>query len=240
MRKLRVLLAFAFFAFSVARVDAESILLMDLIDGDGSIVHGDKLFDNFGLEVVDTIGLGFPAIGTIVVEGITRNGEHGLRFTGSLSATGQPEGPSGFGIVLNYSVTSLDPKFLIHDLTIASGVTVQNGGVLLTEQAFGPDSLLLADASASAGGVFPTDPSVTEIIDHQEFGGDVSSIDVRSAFSLFGARTQFCSPCGSASISYIDQTFSQTQVVPEPGTFVLLCIGFAAVRCARLRRSHVA
>jgi len=241
MRKLQILFAVAFLGCSVAPVRAESILLLDLIAEDGQIVQGDKLFNNFDIQVASTTGLAFPAIGSIVVEGITRNGEHGLRFAGNLSATGQPEGPSGFGIVLNYSVTSLDPQFLIHDLTIASAVTVQNGGVLLTEQAFGPDSLLVADASASVGGVFPTDPGMTEISNHQVFSGDVASIDVRSTISLVGARSQFCSPCGSASIDYIDHTFSQTsqtQVIPEPGTFVLLSIGVAAAGRVR-RRRHV-
>ena len=232
MRHVRVILAFAVFVCSVAPGEAASLLLKDLITNNGALVQGDKLFNDFNIQIASTSGLAFPAIDTIAVEGITRNGEHGLRFAGSLSALGQPEGGSGWTIVLNYSVTSLDPLFLIHDLTIASSVTTRDGAVAITEQVFGPASLLLAEGSANAAGMFPVDPNVTEINDHRVLDQDLSSIDVQSIIAARGFRTQFCSPCGSASISYIDQTFSQTEAVPEPGTFVLLAIGLSAA-CLR-------
>ena len=240
MRNLCALLAFFFLVCSAARAEAESILLVDLIEADGSIVQGDKLFDNFRVQTVREFGFSFLFIGAIAVEGITRNGEHGLRFSGGLMGQGQPEGSSGFGVLLSYSVTSLDPQLRLHDVTIASGVTVANGGVQLTERVLGPDSVLLATASASAGGTFPTDPGVTEISDHQLLVNAVSAIDVQSTINLIALRTQFCTPCGRASINYIDYTFSQvpqTQAIPEPGTLLLIGMGIAT-GCARQKRNH--
>jgi hypothetical protein len=183
MSKLPVILAVVFFAFSAARVEAESFVLVDLIADDGSVVQGDKLFDNFGIQVLSEFGFGFPFIDNVGVEGITRNGEHGLRFVGTWRAQGQLEGASGFEIVLTYRVTSLDPEFLINDVTIASSVSVRDGAVVLTEQATAPNGDVLASASANAVGTFPVDPSVMEISDHQVLSEDVSSMDVQAGIA---------------------------------------------------------
>lgn len=241
MRKLPVISAVVFFVLSAVRVDAESFVLVDLIAADGSVVQGDKLFDNFGVHVASEFGFAFPLIGNIVVEGITRDGERGLRFRGTWLAQGQPEGSSGFGIVLTYRVTSLNPEFLIHDLTIASSITIRDGLVALTEQAVAPDGLVLATAAADAIGRFPSDPGVTEISDHQVLSGDVPSMQVLASLSLVGFRAQ-CTPCGSASVDYVDHTFSQvsqTETIPEPGTCILVGAGLAA-ECARRRRGRLA
>ena len=98
MRHVRVILAFAVFVCSVAPGEAASLMLKDLITNNGALVQGDTLFNDFNIQIASTSGLAFPAIDTIAVEGITRNGEHGLRFAGSLSALGQPEGGSGASV----------------------------------------------------------------------------------------------------------------------------------------------
>jgi hypothetical protein len=98
---------------------AYAVPLQSLIDSNGVIVEGDKLFYNFDV-VVTGIGTYAADPSQIEVNGITVGNDYGLRFD---TATGAPilsADPDSFvDVLLSFDVAVLDPLYGIAEIDLA-------------------------------------------------------------------------------------------------------------------------
>jgi hypothetical protein len=104
--------------FLIAVRDGQAISLGTLIDTNGSIVQGDKLFDNFRTDPLNNAVVGNASpldVGDIDIRGITTSGENGLRFSGPFSAV-RTDGQAFGRYTIQYDVSVLDPGFLLSDI----------------------------------------------------------------------------------------------------------------------------
>jgi hypothetical protein len=235
MKKLFMLLTVVV-ALNLQLGPAHAIPLGTLIDTNGQIVQGDKLFTNFELSNIVTNSPIIPGSPDLIeIQGVTNIlGEHGLRLLGPFQATSTPADFQGvLGFFLEYDVTVTDPQFLIHDSRHAFSFTsIGSGSVNLTNQA-GFSPTLNADNIQSVEG-FGDNGVVNE---EQPFFNNVSS---QHMFHLIEFRAETTNPGGvqtfaALNVSSIDLTFSQT-AIPEPSTWLLLGTGIAGFALWRRHR----
>jgi hypothetical protein len=227
MKKLFMLLTVVV-ALNLQVWPAHAIPLGDLIDTNGEILQGDKLFTNFELSNIvinDPINPSDPEL--IEIQGFTNlMGEHGLRLVGPFQAITTPTNSQGvLGFHLRYDVTVTDPLFLIHDLRHAfSFSSIGSGSINLITQAGSPPTVNAFIQSVEGFG----DNGVVNL--DEAFLNDVTTqpmlhvIDVRAETTSPGGVTTLA----GINVSSIDLTFSQT-AIPEPSTWLLLGTGIAAL-----------
>jgi hypothetical protein len=253
MRKLVMTLAVVTVMVGTIATRAQAIPLTTLVATNGTIQQGDKLFSNF---FAPGFLIGFGDItptsySGIDVQGITVNGEHGLRFSGPFTATFVPGESLAFASYLfGFDVTTTDPNFLIHDVRHAYAVTHSgNGSPFQTRNVtagtdvktcvavfcLGPDDFQdigpSSSISMSPGVLFPSPTVINEnfILPH-----DVDFLRVMQDLSVIGSASMLETDMQAVAFPYIDVTFSQT-VVPEPATIVLIGAGLALLVRSRTR-----
>src|SRR5438105_4279132 len=127
---------------------AHAIPLGTLIDTNGTILEGDKLFSNFELSNVTVSSLAVSTVSpsdprNIDIQGFTNlSSEHGLRLVGPFHvAVTVPDFVGDLRFFLEYDVTVTDAHFLIHDVRHAFSFTsIGSGGVnLITQAGFPPE-----------------------------------------------------------------------------------------------------
>jgi hypothetical protein len=212
--KIAVLALLALAVASTARAQQPSVKLSDLIGGQ-SLTVGDKLFTHW-----DVMVAGYPLspsdINVIPITDI--DGNFGFRLQSGFFA------PSGTfsDVLLTYRVTVLDPKMLISDIHLAfNGAAVGAGALaVVVEQGVAPGGFVRQ--------AFVYTPSkLSDVVFFED--APQSFINVSKDIFLYGG----IDPQGFAIISYIDQTFSQTErggpgggdAVPEPSTLALFGLG---------------
>jgi PEP-CTERM motif len=163
-------------------------------------------------------------VGNIDIQGITTSGENGLRFSGPFSAI-RTDGQAFGRYTIQYDVTILDPGFLLSDI---------HHSFLFLQSGFGGAAVTTRAGTTPAEGPFAqlaSEVFSSSLIDESANLRDaLADIDVAvpsiAIFQVFQVSSDpgFDIP-GSAQIGFVDVTFSQISVVPEPSTLALLGIG---------------
>lgn len=199
---------------TTASAQQPSVKLSDLVGGQ-TLQVGDKLFTNW-----DVMVAGYPIsadnINVIPITDI--HGNFGFRLQSGFFA------PSGTfsDVLLTYRVTVLDPNMLISDIHLAfNGAAVGAGALaVVVEQGTAPGGFVRQ-------AMVHTPNQLSDVVFFED--APQSFINVSKDIFLFGGIDSQ----GFATISYIDQTFSQTErggpgggdAVPEPSTLALFGLG---------------
>lgn len=205
--------------------------LGDAILTPGGFTVGDKKFSDFqyvptGTFPTEPVGGppsgGPPRADQIAISGLTAGGDFGLRFGfGWYSING-----INMDSRIDYKVTVTDPAptRLIDKVNLAfNGVSLNTAVASVAESVFTTGGTLLGtlfvhsdpDGAGPASGL---NSAVYDIAVNQKSILVVKDIQVFSA-PVFGA-----SPTNFATISFVDNTYRQTAVVPEPASFGLLSV----------------
>jgi hypothetical protein len=205
----------------------DSFVLDTLLDG-GSVTAGDKLFDLFTYSATGDMP---DASNVNVTPIVDADGNFGIRFQGGFVDVFDGSGPSDPGnpsdALITYRVTVLDPAFLIWNVHLSGNPAVlgppgQESGLVGVSESFLPDDPLTDLA------IFDIKPGSKLLTDFDFLVGPLRTLHVQKDIVAFADAQG-----NAATISFVDQTFSQV-VIPEPSTISLLVLGLAAAW--RLRR----
>ena len=210
---------------------SESVLLSDLISGEvPGLVVGDKLFDGFTYQFTGDM----PTGSLINVSGIEVEGHFGIRFQGGFKDLFDLGNQSSNSLI-EFDVHVADPKqYLISDVHLDGNPSlsqpadsVLNAFAAVVETVSGPFGSLELRIQSDLNGL-----TNTAWIDPLPW--PVERLHVSKDIQLFSIIENEIGT--RATISRIDQTFSQIQVeIPEPTTLCLF--GFAVICsvCSRRR-----
>ena len=186
-----------------------AISMSELIESGGSVVSGDKQFDEFSFSSTGDMP---PATEVGVDPILDFYGNYGIRLFGAFL-----DHPGGGASLMNvgYRVSTLDPEMVISGSLLQGNPTaILSGSVVITSTMSGEGELAIYDQI----------PGSTKASDEIMFDSTVSELDV--AVQLVGDATGDPS---AITVSFIDQSFSQS-VVPEPAS-VAVWLGMAFLVC---------
>lgn len=224
---------------------AHAISLGTLIDSNGTIQEGDKLFSNFSLHDVTGQNSTPTDPRDLQIAGFTNIlGEHGLRLSGFSVALPNASSSAALIFSLEYDVTVTDPSFRLDDIRHAFSTTSNRGAglSLITQAGFPPD---VNGSMQSVVGFGGTGQLLVDNVNETE--NLTTLVTTQHMLNNFEAHAQVVNlseggpvTLGTITTSPIDLTFSQTAVVPEvpePATWLLLTSGLAGLMALR---KHVA
>lgn len=203
----------------VMGVSTQAALLSDLIANNGTVQNGDKLFSDFTYVAT---GQNPPSDRVNVDPIVDGQGNLGIRISGGFLDL-DDNGASDALITFRVRVT--DPRYLINDVHLAF-----NGDILGPPGTPGlvgiTETFLPTDPNTQLS-VFQLQPSgATQLTDWADLSQPVSELWVQKDIILFAGAG------AAATISFIDQTFSQIQV-PEPTSLALMGLGLLLLRGRR-------
>jgi hypothetical protein len=201
---------------------------LDSLVGTGvGIQVGDKIFDNFQYTATGDM----PSASNVTVTGkiavINGDTEWGFRLQGNFR---DGSGVGGSDALLSYDVHVADPnQFLITDAYIGGNPFVVNNGEITVVETFLP----LNDAPVNA--IFNINNVATQMQNTVYFSDPTSSLSVQKDIAISipdGSRDS------AATLSFVDQLYSQTPNVgaPEPASLGILAIGATALMTRRRRK----
>jgi hypothetical protein len=204
----------AFATFAIAAPSSKAVSLADLLVPGATFVNGDKTFSDFTYSATGDM----PSAAGVNVNAITDvAGNLGIQFQGGFH---DDIGGDSSDALITFTVTVTAPGVEIHDANLVSNITVVGAGASgsLTET-FLPEynNLLLNTAVIH--------------VDHTEFDPTTTVLHVQKDLLLDAGD----SVDGLATVSFINQTFSQT-AVPEPSTIAMAGIAGLSLLGLRLRR----
>jgi hypothetical protein len=202
---LAVLVCAASAAYA-APIQGGQATLSALIGSDG-IQCGDKLFSEFGYQY----GGDMPTASGVNVACITIAGNLGLRFQGGF---GDSPGSGSSDALISYTVTVTDPNYVITDAHIYGNPLILppgGTGIMSVTETFLPDA-------PNTMSIFDIKPGPFQNSDSTIFATGYTTLHAQKDIYAFALGARF------ATMSFVDQTYSQTGV-PEPGTLGLLGIG---------------
>jgi hypothetical protein len=194
--------------------------LADLIANDGMICNGDKKFSNFAYHPIGDM----PDASLIdVVSTTDAQGNLGIRFIGPFAD--QPGGGASEAL-LEYKVTATDPNQRITDVHLAANANVvgQSGYATITETFLPDDPNVVLEA-------FDFQPGGRMLTDWADLTAPQMMLHVQKDITLNSASAN-----SLATISFIDQTFSQSHV-PEPTTVALGGLALIGLTAGRRRKA---
>lgn len=230
LKALSVFALIAAFGYSAAPCDAATITLGNpvalstlLQSGPNNpfIQVGDKKFDNFTFAGTGDMP---GAVNVNVVPIQDADGNYGIRFQAAFIDT---PGGGGSDALITYKVAVTDPeprRIIDVHLTGNPNLLGTTGSASVTET-FLPDSTIMLDIHDNGG--------VVKMSDVANFPNGFRELNVQKDILLFGGDAP-------ATLSFVDQTFSQTQnPVPEASAMLLSLIGYGGLSLKRRRRRAV-
>lgn len=213
------------FAFPASNSFA-AVAISELIETQGSIISGDKMFDQFTYTSTGDM----PPAEEVMVDPITDlSGNYGIRLFGAFL---DHPGDGASEVMLNYRVSVLDPDRRISGATLQGNPTAIRAGSGVITASFGSQGQLQ---------IIDEFPDNTQLVDSATFDEQLPELDVEV---LLTAESLVEGENGAITVSFIDQTFSQS-VVPEPGSLVvwmgmafLVCVGPICVRRLKTAECH--
>jgi len=204
-----------------ATIIGPTVLLSTLTPAGGTITAGDKTFTNFTYNFTNDMP---PATAVNVIPITDDAGNFGIRFQGAFVDV--PSSPGGSDALITYTVTA-GANRLISDAHIEGNPNLlgTQGSISVTE------TFLPLGANGQFTMQIYDDESIAtpQLVDSVIFTTPVKSLNVQKDI-LANARAQ--GGVQTATLSFVDQTFSQIQV-PEPATIMLSligCLGFSVKR----------
>jgi hypothetical protein len=196
-----------------------------------ALQSGDKLF-NFAPYVNAFSNVNGPTASNIFVQPIFLSGDFGIRFISTWTSSNSTLVDTGLdfdvSVVDDPSTPGIDESqvYKIHDSTLSvAGAANGTGTFFVTETVTDPNN-----GGATLANKLANQNSTS---DHKEFPYLVSIAHVKKDIQALGGTD------GTASISHVDQLFSQSGgSVPEPVTASLALAGLAALGLSATRRRH--
>ncbi|GIU80864.1 MAG: hypothetical protein KatS3mg005_4102 [Bryobacteraceae bacterium] len=206
---------------------ATPVSLQTLIDTNGTVTSGDKVFSNF--EAVLTIfgsGTATPTdLSGVQVNPITQGGLFGLQLTGGMYAACTPGNcPTTWNLNVSWDVTAASP-YLIDGVYLSI-----NGGASNPPDSIVTVSEVVYDGLNIVGNGLVYYPSV--LMDLINLPQGYSKIRVNKDILLVANVEQ---GFAFAKLSDVRQLYRQTGEIPEPGTYALIGAGLAALGLLRRR-----
>ncbi len=210
---------------SAATIVGPTVTLSSLLAPGGQIVVADKTFTSFTYSPTGEM----PAATLVNVIGIQDDfGNYGIRFQGGF--TDLASSPGASDALITYMVTA-GPGFLISGAHLMGNPNVMGdvGAINVTET-----FLPLGPGGEYTMEIFDDENvNMAQLMDETFFVPPVQSLNVQK--NILGIAVEGGQ---SVTLSMVDQTFSQINVViPEPISAVLLVSAFFAVGLIGLRRS---
>lgn len=201
-----------------------AIPLSNLVGTGNSLQVGDKIFDNFQYARTGDM----PSAANVTVTGriavIGGETEWGFRLQGAFLDSGSPGGSDA---LLSYNVHVTDPNlFLISDAYIAGNPFVVGQGNIQVVETFIPLN------GAPVNAIFNINNLAQQMQSTVFFVPPTSSLSVQK--DILALIPDGIGP-NNASLSFVDQLFSQTPGVgvPEPASLGVLGIGAVALMARR-------
>ena len=207
-----------------------AVKLSDLTSGQiETITVGDKEFSEFGYQYTGDMP---DAAGVNVVPIVDDAGNFGVQFQGAFIDLASSGG--GSDALITYTVRVTDPRRLISDAHIQGNPNLlgETGSISVTE------TFLPLGANAEYTMSIFDDESIPtpRLVDWTYFDPPVTELRVQK--DILAIATQAATTgATSATLSWVDQTFSQIDV-PEPMTAGLLLIGVAVMALGKRREQR--
>jgi hypothetical protein len=205
---------------------SSSVLLSDLISGAVmGVTVGDKIFSGFNYSFLGDM----PSAVNVQVLGFKDpTGNWGVSFHGSFL---DMPGGSNSDAAIRFNV-DIDPAFL------ARGLRISDAHLFLGGSGVGPDSFFTVDESFLGSNqtlhafISTLGPGGTQMSDATVFNPPVATLHVTKDILAFAGPGSFL----PARATVIDQSFSQTTVVPEPAIAMLSLVGMVGLGLTQRRQ----